>query len=81
MADLARRMKNHTLTPPEAAILRRLILRRTNIGARREFRGFCRLVSQIEKPEFTGQVQPFTAAGTPAQQHRAGFALGYFATA
>jgi hypothetical protein len=78
LEDLLRRMKQLALTTDEKSSLQRLILKRIETRALRNFRRICQLINKIDTDQFHTEVCNRKKSSDPQVNRRAEFALSYF---
>ncbi|MEP1536500.1 MAG: hypothetical protein ABJQ34_06950 [Paracoccaceae bacterium] len=78
LEDLLRRVKRLTLSTDEKTSLQRLILKRIETRALRNFRRICQLINKIDTDDFRNEVCNRTNSSDPQVKRRAEFALSYF---
>ncbi len=78
LEDLLRRVKRLTLTTDEKRSIQRLILKRIETQALRNFRRICQLINKIDTDGFRTEVSNRSKSTDPNVKRRAEFALTYF---
>lgn len=78
LEDLLRRVKKLSLTGSEKTSIQRLVLKRIETRALRNFRHICRLIPMVDSDGFHTEVSNRAKSTDPQVRRRAKFALGYF---
>lgn len=78
LEKLLQRVKKLSLTPAEKTSLQRLLLKRIDTRALRNFRNICRLTHMIDSNGFHAKVSSRARSADPQINSRARFALEYF---
>jgi len=78
LEDLLRRVKKLSLTESEKTSIQRLVLKRIETRALRNFKHICRLIPLANSDGFHTEVSNRAKSTDPQVRRRAEFALGYF---
>jgi len=76
---LVRRIKKLDLSDAEKATIQKLILRRIDTKALRNFRDICRLIPKVETTAFSNEIAERLRSSEPGVRHRAELAASYLA--